>query len=70
MDLTDLQRRRLVVLRHYHEYVTALHTTRLDSSSSQVQQARKALARAIEDACQNDPWILDDFKRNFAAPRS
>jgi hypothetical protein len=57
----------MVVLRHYQEYVTALHEAHLDSSSPEVQQSRRALARAIEQACATDPWILDDFKRSFAA---
>ena len=67
MTLTDLQRQRLVVLRRYQEYVTALHATYLDSRSPKVQRTRHALALAIEEACEADPWILEDFKRSFAA---
>lgn len=69
MEISERQQRRLQVLRHYQAYVGALHAAHLDSADPAVHQNRQRLARAIEEACQNDPWLLEDFKRAFTARR-
>jgi len=66
-DLTEWQRRRLEVLHYYDTYVRALRSAHLDSDASDVRACRSALAHAIEDACSTDPYLLQDFKRAFAA---
>jgi hypothetical protein len=67
MEMTERQRLRLRVLRHYQEYVVALHAAHLDSLDPGVHDSRRRLARAIEEACLQDPWLLEDFKRAFTA---
>jgi hypothetical protein len=67
MELSPRQQARMVVLRCYHEYVEALRSTHLEHTSPEVHRSRRALARAIEQACVDDPDLLDDFKRTFAA---
>jgi hypothetical protein len=56
-----------MVLRHYHSYVEALRAAHLDAAGLDVQRCRGILARAIEVACTEDPELLPDFKRAFAA---
>lgn len=67
MERTSREERRLRVLAHYQTYVEALRVHRLDSSAVEVRQSRRALARAIEEACLHDPDLLADFKRSFAS---
>jgi hypothetical protein len=57
----------MAVLRHYHAYIEALRAARLDNTSTDVQRCRRILAQAIEVACAQDPHVLEDFKRSFAA---
>jgi hypothetical protein len=66
MDRTEAQEQRLTVLARYQEYVDALRACHLDSADPEVQTARRNLARAIEQACSEDPFLLSDFKRAFA----
>jgi hypothetical protein len=66
-ELADWQRRRLEVVRHYDVYVRALRSAHLDPEAGDVRACRRALARAIEEACTGDPYLLQDFKRAFAA---
>lgn len=71
MERTQEQERRLTVLSRYQEYVEALRACQLDSADPDVQAARRNLARAIEQACAQDPYLLTDFKRAFASrPRA
>lgn len=67
MDRTLQQERRLRVLTHYQAYVNALRTWHMDLDSVEVRQSRRALARSIEEACAEDPDLLNDFKRAFAS---
>jgi len=71
MERTSREERRLEVLAHYQAYVEALRLYRLDSAAPQVREARRALARVIEEACRHDSELLADFKRSFASrPRA
>lgn len=66
-ELSEQQRRRLAVLRHYNAYVHALRHSHPNTGSESVQETRRALARAIEQACAHDVTLLEDFRRAFAA---
>jgi len=66
-ELTEQQRRRLSVLRHYNAYVRALRHSNSESERESVHEARRALAHAIEHACPYDYSLLEDFRRAFAA---
>ena len=67
MTPTEQQERRLEVLARYQAYVDALHACQLNSAAEEVRGSRRALARAIEAACLEDPDLLIDFKRAFAS---
>jgi len=64
------QQRRLEVVRCYHRYVRALRAHGLEAESKAILTTRKALASAIESACAEDPDLLRDFRRAFAARNS
>lgn len=66
MERTEQQEGRLWVLSCYAAYVDALRQYGLDPDAAEVRQSRRALARAIERACRQDPQLLTDFKRAFA----
>lgn len=67
VERTKQQEQRLDVLSRYQEYVVALRTWHLDPAADEVRESRRALARAIEHACMDDPYLLSDFKRAFAS---
>jgi hypothetical protein len=67
VERTKQQEQRLDVLSRYQEYVVALRTWQLDPAADEVRECRRALARAIERACGDDPYLLADFKRAFAS---
>jgi len=68
--VTPQQERRLAIVRYYMQYVRALADSYPDTASTEVQEARRSLARAIEAASSGDDDLVADFRRAFTAPRS